>query len=323
MSNKKDAPKDDITSLLPTASLGSPSVDAKPEVIIANALRHQLLTPEDVIIRSISTFQRSYTKDLFSIERREKDDGKSYYYVNTTREGLYDTLPEGIFHQTLKKDAQIDTEAAVEELALHRQEEKAARLFFLPLEQEFYRLQMLAEWQESNILLSTLDRQQYEALIDLWNLPKGLSTYQIIMMLHIIPLLHRVVGDETATANLLGLVMEIPVMVRAYQSTSQRIDDVDLPPLGEFQLGKDSILGNHIEDYHPNYQLIVGPVKKKYITNYLPGGKGSKTLVGLCAFFLPCQSDISMTIEIEQEESGFVLDRDLAGEGYLGYTTYL
>nr|WKN35099.1 type VI secretion system baseplate subunit TssG [Tunicatimonas sp. TK19036] len=316
-------PPDDITSLLSTSSLENPAVDVKPEVILANAIRRQLLKAEDVYIRPISTFQRSFTKDFFSIERREKENKKPYYYVNVTREGLYDTLPEGVFHQTLKKDAQIDTETAVEELALHRQEEKEARLFFLPLEQEFYRLQMLAEWQESNILLSSLNRQQYDALIELWDLPKGLTTYQTIMMLHIIPMLHRVVGDEKATSNLLSLVMGVSVQVRSHQSTTHQLDEVNLPPLGAFCLGKDSILGNLIEDYHPSYQLIVGPIKKKYITDYLPGGKGRKTLFSLCAFFLPCQSDITMTIEIDQKETGLVLDEAKSGEGYLGYTTFL
>lgn len=316
-------PLDDIIALLSMSSLKNPSADVKPEVVLANAFRRQLMKTEDVYIRPISTFQRSFTKDFFSIEKREKEDKTPYYFVNITREGLYDTLPEGIFHQTLKKDAQIDTETAVEELALHRQEEKAARLFFLPLEQEFYRLQMLAEWQESNILLSSLNLQQYDALIELWNLPNGLTTYQTIMMLHIIPMLHRVVGDETATANLLSLVMGVTVRVQSHQSTTHQADEIDLPPLGSFCLGKDSILGNLIEDYHPSYQLIVGPIKKKYITNYLPGGKGRKTLFSLCAFFLPCQSDITMTIEIKQNDTGLVLNEAKDGEGYLGYTTFL
>jgi len=300
------------------------NLDVKPEALLANALRHGLVKIEDIFIRPVSTFQRSYARDLFAVEKRERKQGNSYYYVDINREGLYDTLPEGLFHQTLKKDAQIDTETAVEELELHRQEEKAARKFFLPLEQEFYRLQLLAEWQESQLMLSSLNRQQYSALINLWGLPKTLSDYQALMMLHIIPLLHRIVGDYETTSNLLSLVMENTIRVVASQATTQETNEVELPSLGAFELGRDSILGNYIEDYHPHYQLIVGPIEKKYITGYLSAGKKRKTLLRLCAYFLPCQSDISVKIEITpREEAGFLLHGEEPGEGYLGYTTQL
>jgi hypothetical protein len=322
MSQEKDNLQQDLLASF-QADSKLQKVEIRPETLVANALRHQTVSIEDVYIRPVSTFQRSYAPDLLSIEKRERTLGNPYYYIDISREGLYDMLPEGLFHETLKKDAQIDTETAVEELEMHRREEKSARQFFLPLEQEFYRLQLLAEWQESNILLSSLNREQYEALIDLWNLPPELSSYQLVMMLYIIPLLHRVVGDNEATSNLLSLVMEVPIKVQASQFTTQQADDVVLPALGEFQLGKDSVLGNHIEDYHPNYRLIVGPLEKKYITQYLPGGKERKTLLSLCAFFLPCQSDISLKIEVAQEAGGFILETESTGEGYLGYTTHL
>ncbi|MEM6844143.1 MAG: type VI secretion system baseplate subunit TssG [Bacteroidota bacterium] len=305
-------------------ALSRGNIDLKSEALMANAVRHQMVKLEDIFVRSASTFQRSYSRDLAAIEQRERKQGASYYFVDVNREGLYDTLPEGLFHQTLRKDAQIDTETAVEELELHRQEEKAARQFFLPLEQEFYRLQLLAEWQESQILLSSLNRQQYSSLIDLWRLPKELSTYQTVMMLHIIPLLHQVVGDLKAVSNLLGLVMEAPIEVQASQVTTWKADEVALPNLGEFELGRDSVLGNYIEDYHPHYQLIVGAIEKKYIAGYLPGGKKRQVLLRLCAYFLPCQADISVKIEIfPEEETGFLLKGKELGEGYLGYTTHL
>ncbi|WKN41292.1 type VI secretion system baseplate subunit TssG [Tunicatimonas pelagia] len=313
----------DLQQLLEESFKGN-DIDLKPEVIIANAIRHKLIKIEDVFIRPASTFQRSYTHDFLSVEKRERKQGNPYYFIDINREGLYDTLPEGLFHQTLKKDAQIDTEIAVAELELHRQEEKAVRKFFLPLEQEFYRLQLLAEWQESQLILASLNRQQYNALINLWDLPKELSNYQTMMMLHIIPLLHRVVGDHETTSNLLSLVMETPVRVETCQIAPQEVNEVQLPCLGEFELGRDSVLGNYIEDYHPHYQLIVGPIEKKYIAGYLSDGKKRKTLLRLCAYFLPCQSDTSVKVEIVQpEEEGFLLHGEEPGEGYLGYTTQL
>ncbi len=313
----------DLQQLLETSLKGG-DIDLKVEAVIANAIRHKLVKIEYVFVRPLSTFQRSYSHDFSSVEKRERKQGNPYYFVDINREGLYDTLPEGLFHQTLKKDAQIDTETAIKELELHRQEEKAARKFFLPLEQEFYRLQLLAEWQESQLMLSSLNRQQYDALINLWDLPKELSNYQTLMMLHIIPLLHHIVGDYETTSNLLSLIMETPIRVEISQVITQETNEVELPCLGEFELGRDSILGNYIEDYHPHYLLIVGPIEKKYITNYLSGGKKRKTFLRLCAYFLPCQSDISVKIEITQpEEEGFLLHGEEAGEGYLGYTTQL
>ena len=132
------------------------------------------------------------------------------------------------------------------------------------------------------------------------------------------------VGDQEATSNLISLVMEVPIRVNSAPTTVQTTNEVDLPGLGECRLGRDSVLGNFIEDYHPHYQLIVGPIEKKYITHYLPGAMGRNTLFRICAYFLPCQSDISVKIEVSrQHEEGFLLQEEASGEGYLGYTTHL
>jgi hypothetical protein len=76
--------------------------DFRAEVLVAFWLENGEKSLDNITIRPNGTFQRPYRKDVLEIEQSEKEqpDGVT---LHISREGLYDMLPEGVFHQADKK----------------------------------------------------------------------------------------------------------------------------------------------------------------------------------------------------------------------------
>ena len=122
---------------LPVKSRGIMKKDIRLEIILADLIiEGQPL--EDVLIESDSLFKRNYHYDIESVNETGAASGKKkkiHFVVN--REGIYDRLPEDLFHQVSETKISSDKEESIEEIKLQRQLEKQCRLFFQPFEQEF------------------------------------------------------------------------------------------------------------------------------------------------------------------------------------------
>jgi len=70
----------------------------KAEVFVTEILENSELDLADIDIFNQSTFSRSYRRDVidFKIDSYSRDTDKLQFHI--ARNGLYDTLPEGLFH---------------------------------------------------------------------------------------------------------------------------------------------------------------------------------------------------------------------------------
>src|SRR4051812_43308977 len=76
--------------------------DIKAETLVNQALQHHL-HPDDFVVLPDGRFYREYRTDLYSIDKIE-DSWLSrlagLLQLRLSRSGLYDLLPEGLFHQS-------------------------------------------------------------------------------------------------------------------------------------------------------------------------------------------------------------------------------
>ena len=78
--------------------LSSLFIDFRAEVIAAEMIEHG--TAEDrILILMQGALKRPFSKDVHVVEEEISEyDHKEYFLVKTPREGIYDMLPEGLFH---------------------------------------------------------------------------------------------------------------------------------------------------------------------------------------------------------------------------------
>ncbi|MGB3852131.1 MAG: type VI secretion system baseplate subunit TssG [Tunicatimonas sp.] len=275
-----------------------------------------------VLVCPQGSFSRSYRDDIVAV--MPPVGSSEALRVNVAREGLYDMLPEGVFHDTRPRGAGIDTEAAVQEVEQNQREEREARHFFLPLEQEFYRQKIAIEHQEHAFHQPARPSSEAGGLLrKLWQIPTDLPTAQQQGFLYLAPHLHRLAGRLPDVQRCLSLLLPVPVRLTTAYPTSPVAVDGDVTALGEATLGLDAVLGDTLDDPWPYWQLTLGPVPGKLLLQFLEGGALHRFISWLAGYLLPAGVDYHTDIEVAAEDQAFCLEEDTSFMGRLGHTTYL
>ena len=107
-------------------------VDFKAEVIAAELIDNHV-PAEQIMILMLGARKRAFSKDVDTVKDEMSDyNNKEYTLITTHKEGIYDMLPQGLFHSpTLPKNATTQKEV-IDNIKKHRVEESNARRFFLP-----------------------------------------------------------------------------------------------------------------------------------------------------------------------------------------------
>lgn len=291
------------------------------EALIAFLLENEVLALDKLTVQPEGIFKRSYSKDVLSVE--QKDTGATgSVCLHISREGLYDMLPEGLFHQAEQK-TQKTTEEAVEETERFKKEERAARKLFLPLEQEFYRQRIWLEHTELRTWLNSVGPDRESIYMDFWGIDKKAFTpQQSLSLMAIMPHLHEIVGDQALVAFCLEKIVQVPITIASGQQQEEQGEgDESLALLGNAGLGVDIVLAGSWLSDEPAIEVTVGPVTPDSLINFLPEGKTYRQLEKLYGYFFPAEAKVITSVAIEKAASGFRLIAENMHSGRLGYTT--
>ncbi|WP_345050577.1 type VI secretion system baseplate subunit TssG [Hymenobacter glaciei] len=317
------------------AQLRRQPFDLRLEVILAELLT-QGYEFDDFLIRPVGLFSRRYRRDLGTV--RDEDFERSGRPVVRTvlevhREGLYDALPQQVFHQpgTDSTDAPPGPRAMVEDIRHQRRKEKSTRLFFLPFEQEFYHFRVLIEQEERRYFTNLSARWYNEALARFWNVAdSGLPPGPLTNLLYLLPLAHSIAGDLPRTRqcfeSVLGQAVQLRVVaplchpVVAPAASGARQPGAGGSALGNLALGRDLVLGGDYQETLPALEISLLGLSVAQLEAYLGEEWPAKALALLCEYFVAFETDVVLRYEMATAEPEFVL-----GEGenapVLGFTT--
>src|SRR5664279_4835889 len=118
----------------PNSLANSLESDFKAEVIAAEMVENNI--PADrIMILMLGGLQRTFRRDVDSVTEEIFDyDHKEYFLVKTHKEGMYDMLPEGLFHHAESNKSSKTEKEIIASIKQRRVEERNARRFFLPFE---------------------------------------------------------------------------------------------------------------------------------------------------------------------------------------------
>ncbi len=72
-------------------------LDLRAEVLV-NDLIVRGISVNDLFVKPVGLFRRRFDKDIHSVEQVDLKDGQRAQILRLNREGLYDGLPENLFH---------------------------------------------------------------------------------------------------------------------------------------------------------------------------------------------------------------------------------
>lgn len=299
--------------------------DYKAEVIAAEMAENGF--PADrILILMLGPLKRPYSKDIAAIDEELSDyDHKEYLLVKTPKEGIYDMLPEGMFHlPNSYKSAKTEKEI-LDSIKQRREEERNARRFFLPFEAAISHLSIQMALYENAID----KKSHYDELIKIfaphWKIFQYLDTRQANIFIHLLPIIHDIRDDHRIIETIFELVFLLPVQITVRRQLSLKINKFIISDLANSRLGVDFTTGNNIyDDGDDEIMINIGPINNEQFQQFMPGSTGSKILELLCDYLLPVHIDIVTEFELyEADKITRLRDEKNDMNCVLGIDTYL
>ncbi|MCL1932404.1 MAG: type VI secretion system baseplate subunit TssG [Candidatus Azobacteroides sp.] len=300
-----------------------PDTDFRPEVITASLIE-QGYSPEQIHIIREGYARRGFTKEIEGVELRY-----SLYslmdvlHIRINREGMYDMLPQGLFHQPPQsKRFNRDKEEVLEEMTLHRKEEFFARKFFQSFE-------IIADETVSEAFLldirlhKRISRPDFVNLfVPYWPLLKRLPPDRANLFLYIIPILHQIRTRREETEKSLSVILDAPIKIENITLAVKTSEPTYTSMLGKCRLGIDFVPDGPFYDGESDLKLIIGPISSRRMIRFIRGGKDYELLEILCDMFLPVGAFVVKEFKTQPEDSVFILS-DENTTTYLGINSYI
>ncbi len=287
---------------LPSTAFSDFDNDFKAEVLAAEMVEHG--TPADrILILMTGALKRSFRKDVETIEEDISEyDHKEYTLLKTPKEGIYDMLPQGLFHEHSAARSLRSEEDVIKLMKKRRAEEQHARKFFLPFEATINHLRMQMAMYENK-----LDkRSHYDELLnifkDQWEIFEYLDPRQANIFLHLIPILHDVRDVHHSVEEIMQSIFQLPVEIYVAPRLPEHPAAPILSMMGESMLGVDLTTGSRVYDEGiDEINVVIGPITSEARHEFMDGRKNEKILELLCDYLLPVHMDVVKEFIVEEK----------------------
>ena len=311
------------------------TLDFLAETLIANFLdvidpQEEAIALDTFVLQSCGGFRRGYSTDIAAEKRTRPDkevDGtqREIGEIFSNRDGLYDFLPEGLFHQ-LKSSTPGESRQGIKETIKQNQgEEEAARKFFLPFEQEFFVKRLQLETVVRRFFRAYADETIAAQLKDFWNISdlKFKDTSRIIAFLCLLPYTASHTGRLNELEQAFSLILGTPVSCKRALPEASQISLNAASALDFVCLDVDFVVDGPINNGTPALKIDIGPLAESDILDFLPGNGAHYLLQRLCGYFLPLEYDVICTFTVETKSAEFILNDEIPHAGRLDYTSLL
>lgn len=315
------------------AALRRQPFDLRLEVILAELLDYGYAF-DDFLVQPVGLFARRYRRDLGAVRDEEFERGHRPVVrtvLELHREGLYDALPQQVFHQpgTGAGESGSSVRAMVENIRLQRRKEKATRLFFLPFEQEFFRCRIRIEQQERHYFTNLSARWYNQAMARFWGIADAhLPPGPLTNLLYLLPLAHGIVGDLPRTQQCFESVLGQPVRLRVVAPLRHALPAAPASStgsasgtLGNLELGRDLMLGGDYQETLPALEISLHGLSVAELEGYLGGTWRANALALLCEYFVAFETDIAVRYEMATTAGASFRLGEGEEAAVLGFTT--
>lgn len=255
---------------------------------------------EQILVNTKGGFRKSFSNDVAEMVATETD---CTFELVVNRDGIYDKLPEGLFHQTRGNSRVRTVQDAVDEHKRFKEEERQARSFFAPLEQLLFRYQVFVEMEEREGLFELQSGVRDPAWFSFWNFTESLPEEEAGRMLQLMPYLHFIKGDRASTEAALGHILGRKVVLREEERHSSF--SMQAPAtLADTLMGVNGALGHNTSELFHYWIFSIGGNSHDEMQPFI-GRPGQTTILQKFEdLFIPFEIDVQFEFELQDEEAG-------------------
>ncbi|WP_443939961.1 hypothetical protein [Pedobacter sp. MW01-1-1] len=296
-------------------------LDIKAEVFAVSLLENK---PDfsHIIFKRLGLDARGHSKDILNVYQAQGAfDLKEHTVIEIFRQGIYEAIPENVFHPSTLGGFEKTEEDVINEIRLQRKKQEEAKFFFLPFEQE-------ASYVEMQALLIELmfdKKENHDNLLHLfqqgWPILKKLSNSTALSYIYILPILHIVRGNRDWTEKALSFILGFDVKIFSIVEVKAIGTQNESFEIGACRFGIESTLSGFQYDGVFDWLIQIGPIPQTSVVSVLPGSAFIELVKLLSEQFIPVNLFTQIKI-VTEKESDTILSP--AHEScLLGYTLYL
>jgi hypothetical protein len=292
-----------------------PETDLKAEFRAASLLENGLRA-DQLLLQCLGPFRRRSHRDVESISEQETGHFKGTV-LTANRSGLYDYLPEQLFHlpapgKTLKEK--------LKQVRQEREKEHKTRLFFQPLEQEFFLHKVLLCRIEQQAAALDPDTLLFGELRKFWQIPDFVSDGILIRLLPLLPEMPGCRADFKKSAYTLTKILEVEVTIGSQYEQGKLI--MEGAAMGDVKLGMDLLLGGHMETFLPTLHISLLLKNREALELCFTNPNFDDLLTWLLDRLLPVEYDFAVQL-ITAPSRMYLPDEHDALSPRLGFTAWL
>ncbi|MBC6112730.1 type VI secretion system baseplate subunit TssG [Pedobacter fastidiosus] len=299
--------------------------DYKATAKAADLIERNVIDADQIEVVPIGPDKRAFAKDIetskiyYSENRRH-----NRIRIDTNREGLYDMLPEGLFHRPPTGSAGMDEESMIKDIRERREEEKQARLFFTPFDAEINHVRIMTELYENKLDKKTTYSDLSRIFEFGWEEFNLLNKEQSIIWMHLLPEIQQKRNDIDFASNVLKALFNLPIAVvnATAQLTGIKIEDSMQMNLGRSALGIDTIIGDRFMPEHESFNINIGPNSPEELIKFIPGEKNREILDMAVSYLFPVDAELNVELLTAPDFQETLLS-EIGGSAFLGYTAYI
>lgn len=296
--------------------------DYRAELVAAGLIENGCLSEKTHIVRRSMP---EIAKDVDKIKKEYTDVGvdvDEYLCIYANRSGIYDVLPEGVFHQSASAKKQQGRDAIIGEIAKQRKEEFFARKYFQPFEMALDKALVDARIYEQRYNKPHLYGYLSRIFDEQWEILKHLSVVQSLLFLRLVPIMTEAPGSLELTAKVIGILLNCPVSIRESKKSKHAMTSKKSVSLGNWKLGINSVTGKTVSGDNMDLEISIGPVTPQEMKLFEYNANRDLILRCLIDMLFPFDRSIKVKYVVTETEKKF----RLSGQGhktYLGINTTL
>ncbi len=309
-------------------SINDTLYDIRAEYIISCLLKAGL-SRDDILAVYEGPLKRRWSTDICYSEVESFESGDESLTIRLNRSGIYDNLPEAFFHDNPDKGNTTGKEMAKDSMKL-KTEEKQIRLFFRPIENEFFLQNVRVATCESRELQS-INFEFLNGLIPgFWKVDEKIPVKYKAKLIKLLPITSKILGNYKITARCLEKIL-IEKVTMEFINHDPDVLDSNLPgpslkgfSLGRAKLGKDTVLHGRAGGFIGKLLVKIGPVENTAIKDFFNNGPADCLLRSFYSYFIPVELDVETKLITDKKQSRFILNPAFeTGNSFLGYNTVL
>lgn len=245
----------------------------------------------------------------FEIEDYDWVDAINRRYYFSNRPSIYDGLPKHLFHSEYKGSGNSTVEDANQTFKQTREEERAAREFFYPIDRLLQDVRLFLAKYNCRRLADHKDNYLCLLFDTLWSENKEILTaHQKIIFMTLVAHRPKVMGNLDAIKAYLELFTGENI---SYLLTTKSIKTYTKNLNRNYRLGINFTLGAEMYENMKSVSFKISPITVSKIDRFLTETNMHKAIRFLLSAVMPIEADYNFDFTVNTDDSSFALNNRL------------